>query len=225
MSDKYDLLYLDPPWFYNKRNNANTRYGGGAGIHYPLMKTKDICAMPIPDMMADRCLVFMWGCFPKDAEFHKVLKAWNLTFVSIGLLWVKLNKSGRVIYVPKNTAIDSHGNFTNKKSIVLDGGTQFGTGFYAKSNAEPCWLARKGRTYKPCRNDISNLVFAPHTGVHSEKPAEVRDRISMMYPDLRKAEVFARHTSSGWDSYGNEVGKLDGPPRLSLTLSESEGCR
>lgn len=39
---KYQIIYADPPWAYNKRNNPATKFGGGAGGHYDVMKLQDI---------------------------------------------------------------------------------------------------------------------------------------------------------------------------------------
>ena len=27
---KYNIIYADPPWKYNSRNNVKTKFGGGA---------------------------------------------------------------------------------------------------------------------------------------------------------------------------------------------------
>ena len=42
-------------------------------------------------------------------------------------------------------------------------------------------------------------------GQHSAKPAEVRRRIGLMFPEQRKVELFARKRVNGWDCWGNEV--------------------
>ena len=44
-----------------------------------------------------------------------------------------------------------------------------------------------------------------HRTRHSEKPAEVRDRIVQLLGDLPRVELFARQKVEGWDSWGNEV--------------------
>ena len=38
---KYNIIYADPPWEYNKRKNKNTRFGGGAGGHYESSRDKE----------------------------------------------------------------------------------------------------------------------------------------------------------------------------------------
>ena len=34
---KYNILYLDPAWKFNARNNTETRFGGGVTDKYPTM--------------------------------------------------------------------------------------------------------------------------------------------------------------------------------------------
>lgn len=53
---KYSVIYADPPWSYS---------GGGAKRnvtrHYHTMKAKDIYDLPVQDIAADDCLLFMWA--------------------------------------------------------------------------------------------------------------------------------------------------------------------
>jgi hypothetical protein len=49
---KYDIIYADPPWKYNARNN-NTKFGKGASGHYSLMSMSDI-EIPAEDEAAQK---------------------------------------------------------------------------------------------------------------------------------------------------------------------------
>ena len=51
---------------------------------------------------------------------------------------------------------------------------------------------------------ISQLIFSPR-GRHSEKPAEVRDKIRKLVGGGAAIELFAREEIDGWDCWGNEV--------------------
>ena len=46
------IIYADPPWKYNARNNIANRFGDGAGGHYCLMTNKEISALPIGNIAA-----------------------------------------------------------------------------------------------------------------------------------------------------------------------------
>ena len=60
---KYSVIYADPPWSYS---------GGGAKRnvtkHYHTMKAKDIYDLPVQDIAADDCLLFMWATIPKRGD-------------------------------------------------------------------------------------------------------------------------------------------------------------
>ena len=77
--------------------------------------------------------------------------------------------------------------------------------YYTMSQIEICLVFKKGRIPKPrgARN-IRQLVSEKRTR-HSAKPAEVRNRITLMFPKQNKIELFARERVQGWDAVGNEI--------------------
>lgn len=141
---KYSVIYADPPWSYADKNCI-----GAAEAQYHCMNVNDICALPVKDIAADNCVLFLWATYPMLKEALKVIEAWGFTYKSIAFQWVKLNRSGFGFF--------------------------YGLGRWTRGNTEPCLLAVKG---KPSRNSnsVSQLIFAP-VGRHSQKPAETRDRI------------------------------------------------
>jgi N6-adenosine-specific RNA methylase IME4 len=44
---------------------------------------------------------------------------------------------------------------------------------------------------------------------HSRKPDEARDRIVQLWGDVPRIELFARESSPGWDTWGNQAGLFD----------------
>lgn len=78
-------------------------------------------------------------------------------------------------------------------------------GFYTLTQTEPVLCFKRGRIPQPrgLRNE-RQLVEVQRTR-HSEKPREVQDRITRMFPHHRKLEMFARQPYAGWDAWGNEV--------------------
>ena len=174
---KYSIIYADPPWKYNSRANHKTRFRGGAEGHYPLMAMDAIKALPIDQLGEDNSALLMWCTFPYLDEQIKLFEHWNYRYRTIAFGWVKTNP--------------------------VNGKPFFGVGFYAKSNIEICLLGIRGKM-KPVSNSVSSVVIAPR-GRHSEKPAEVRDRIVQLFGDVPRVELFARQRVDGWDSWGNEV--------------------
>ena len=67
---KYQIIYADPPWFYNKRNlfgkdGKRNNFAWGATNHYSVMRTEDICKLPIKDISDRKSHVKNW----KDIEY------------------------------------------------------------------------------------------------------------------------------------------------------------
>lgn len=189
MSGPYSIIYADPPWFYNDRRNKGTRFCGGALHHYPVLKTPQICGIPVDKWASQDSVLLLWATWPNLHEALKVISAWGFTYKTLGFIWVK----------------------TNRKS----GEPFFGIGYYTKSNSEPCLLATRGNPIKPLTNGISQILEAPGSllvaprGAHSEKPALARDRIVELFGDLPRLEMFARQRAPGWDAWGNEINPLD----------------
>lgn len=78
-------------------------------------------------------------------------------------------------------------------------------GQYSMSQVELCLLFRKGKVPKPWGARNVRQFLSQRRGRHSEKPAEIRDRIVAMFPESSRIELFARHKVKGWDRWGNEV--------------------
>ncbi len=77
-------------------------------------------------------------------------------------------------------------------------------GFYTLSQCELCLVFKRGRIPQPrgARN-VRQLVRSER-GLHSAKPEEVRWRITEMFPEQRKIELFARDVAAGWDAWGDQ---------------------
>ena len=179
---KYSIIYMDPPWEYNKRPN-NTKSGLGAMGHYGTMTMQEIKALPISDLAAENCAVFMWCTHPKLDQQIQLFRHWGFRFCTCAFMWIKTTKAGK---------------------------PYFGVGHYTKHNSEPCYLGVKGKmTVKS--NFVSQIIIQPqYRGekgkiIHSKKPEIVREKIVELFGDLPRLEMFARDTTDGWDVWGNEV--------------------
>ena len=175
---KYNIIYADPPWRYSDKGcNGNT------ADHYPTMALSDMRRLPVGDIAAKDCVLFMWATYPMMREALSLIDAWGFTYKSIAFQWVKQNRSGK--------------------------GYFFGLGRWTRGNTEPCLIATKGKPQR-VSNAVSQLVVSP-LREHSRKPDEVRDRIiELMGGDAPRIELFARETVPGWDCWGNEVPIISG---------------
>ena len=149
----------------------------GAEKHYNTLNIEQIKQLPINEIADNDCILFMWATFPKIQEALDVIKAWGFTYKTVAFTWVKKNKKADSFF--------------------------WGMGRWTRSNAEVCLLAVKGN---PKRLDmgVHSIIFTPIES-HSKKPAQTRERIIRLMGDLPRVELFARQTTHGWHTWGNEV--------------------
>lgn len=88
---KYNIIYADPPWqfkTYSKRGSLKK----SADCHYSCMDLEDIKALPVADIAAEDCILFLWVTFPLLREGLEVMRAWGFTYKTCGFNWVKKNR-------------------------------------------------------------------------------------------------------------------------------------
>lgn len=172
---KYSIIYADPPWAY--RTYSKKGQGRSAESHYPTMCIEDIKALPVGELAAKDCALFLWITFPCLCEALEVLTAWGFSYKTVAFVWVKQNRKNDDLFT--------------------------GMGYWTRANAEICILATKGH---PKRVDAGvRQVILSHIEEHSKKPDEARERIVRLMGDLPRVELFARQSPEGWDVWGNEV--------------------
>ena len=187
---KYNIIYADPPWSYEDKANAGKR---GAGHKYPTQSQEWICNLPVKELSAEDCILFLWVTMPHLNKVMEVIEAWGFTYKTCGFNWVKTNKgfpTQQTSFLPQD--------------IIA---TFWGMGSWTRANSELCLLATKG---KPQRVSSSvQQVVLENIREHSRKPDCVRDRIVELCGDLPRIELFAREKIVGWDVWGNETDKFD----------------
>ena len=72
---RFTTVYADPPWRYR-----NTKSNGAAEGHYPTMSLDEICELPVEDIAADDCILFMWATSPKLSEAMRVIDSWGFDY-------------------------------------------------------------------------------------------------------------------------------------------------
>lgn len=169
---KYTVIYADPPWQYSQKTIR-----GAAEKHYPTMSIDQLCALPVPDIAAPDCTLFLWSTFPQLPEALRLIKAWGFHYKTVAFVWLKKNRKADSWF--------------------------YGLGFWTRGNAEVCLLAVRGRPKRQAAN-VHQFVISPIEG-HSKKPDIVREKIVSLMGDVPRIELFARQAVPGWDVWGNEV--------------------
>jgi N6-adenosine-specific RNA methylase IME4 len=173
---KYNIIYADPPWAYNFQKRK--RLSEEAKQHlYPTMSKQDILDLPVEDIAADDCALFLWVMNSELPLALDCINKWGFTYKTQAFTWVKTR--------------------TNTY--------HFGGGNWTRSNPEQCLLATKGKIKRQSAS-VKNLVVSP-LREHSRKPDSIRGNIVELVGDLPRIELFSRNQVEGWDVWGNEVGK------------------
>jgi len=170
--EHYKTIYADPPWY----ERGGGKIKRGADRHYPLMKTAEIMALPVNELIGDDAHLYLWVTNNFLPDGLQVMAAWGFKYVSL-ITWLKDGQAGLGQYY---RGLTEHCLFGRKGSLpykVVDGKRQQGvTGF----------IAQRGK--------------------HSEKPALMRLMIEKVsYPPYVELFARQAVDRPGWDVWGNEV--------------------
>ena len=83
---KYRVIYADPPWSYNDKQD--TAKLGGAEKYYHTMALDDICAIQVPT--EKNAVLFLWATSPLLPEALAVITDWGFTYKS-SFIWDKVS--------------------------------------------------------------------------------------------------------------------------------------
>ncbi|HWD14315.1 MAG TPA: MT-A70 family methyltransferase [Pseudochrobactrum sp.] len=87
-SRQYGAIYADPPWSFRTYANDNVAPARGKQP-YSVMSLDDIKALPVADIAAKDCLLFMWTVSHLQAAAFDVAAAWGFQPVSLAFVWDK----------------------------------------------------------------------------------------------------------------------------------------
>jgi N6-adenosine-specific RNA methylase IME4 len=173
----YRKILADPPWNFEGGGNRNAR------THYPTMSVEEIMALPVGDIAAPDCALFLWTTDPFLSAAIDTMRHWGFRYVSVAFHWAKQNKTGNGFFL--------------------------GTGYGTRANVETCLFGTMGSMGLPADRGVRRLIVEP-VREHSRKPDRVHDDIDRLYPGGRAIELFARTRRAGWDAWGNDVDRFTG---------------
>ena len=184
-TQKYDVIYADPPW----------DYGGKMQYDKSSIKSENIG--------------FEKNIFISAANFKyptlklKELKELNIPSISANdcllFMWTTGPQMANSIELGKAWGFEY-------KTIAFVWDKQVhNPGRYTLSQTEFVLAFKKGKFPQPRGARNVRQLISVHRGVHSEKPVEVINGITSMFPSQRKIELFARKNYAGWDNWGLEI--------------------
>ena len=81
---KWQVILADPPWQYDFSVSSSRDIEN----QYPTMPSEAIATLPVSDMAADDCVLFLWTPSPKLPQGLIVLEAWGFDYKTC-MVWVK----------------------------------------------------------------------------------------------------------------------------------------
>lgn len=203
---KFGAIVADPPWQFATRSpkgrgrcpdgpvsRAESRTNNPAR-HYETMTLDEIKALPVADLAAKDCVLFLWAVDPMIPQALDVAAAWGFKYKTVGFYWAKQRREG-------STRHNLHDEPTHKMFPM-------GTGYWTRANPESCLLFTRGQP-KRISASVRKLIVAPRRE-HSRKPDEALTSIEALTagPYL---ELFARAPRPGWTVWGNQTAKFEAP--------------
>ncbi len=168
--------------------------GAGRSPKYRVMSLADIKSLPVADLAAKDCVLFMWVTDTHLEMAMDVIRSWGFRYKTVGFYWAKTNK---------------------------DGSPFVGMGYWSRANPEQClagldenaedpghqWLLSTSGAPKRRAKNVQRLIMAPRRE-HSRKPDELFERIEALV-DGPYLELFSRESRPGWAAWGDDAGKFD----------------
>jgi N6-adenosine-specific RNA methylase IME4 len=81
---RFQLVYADPPWRYDFSTSDSRQIEN----QYETLEVDKICALAVPTICEDDCVLLLWATSPKLPEALKVMQAWGFTYKTC-MVWVK----------------------------------------------------------------------------------------------------------------------------------------
>ena len=175
---KYQIICSDPPWDYKgqtQHGGKGVKDTGGAIKHYPTMPTEKM----IP-------------------EFKPLLDSWadNDCLLFMWATWPHLDQA---------IQLGTGWGFKYVHTPFIWYKMKTNPGFYTMTQTEPVLCFKRGKIPQPRGSRNERQVIEVPRSRHSEKPQELYNRITNMFPTQNKMEMFARTHRNGWDCWGNEI--------------------
>ena len=187
---QYQCLLADPPWGFRTFSGKRSTPHRTAEDHYPTMTLADMQALPVADVTARDCALFMWVVGSHLEDAFLLARSWGFAFKTDAFYWAKQ----RLIHA------DQIDLFTGD---IPD--ARISMGYWTRKQVEPCLLFTRGKPKRMAKG-VRQLIVEPRRE-HSRKPDCQYERIEALV-DGPRLELFSRTHRTGWDCWGRDAGKF-----------------
>lgn len=203
----YSAILADPPWSYRMYSEAG--HDKSPEAHYRTMPMPQIARLPVRELAAADCYLFLWSTWPHLLQALHVMTAWGFDYVTGGS-WTKR---------------------------TINWNVAMGTGFVLRSATEPFLVGKIGAPRVASRS-ARNHILAPRQVLqpadipdsieairreHSRKPVQMREMIERLVPFGPRCELFGREAWPGNAVWGNEPHRFDAGLLSSNQFGDSAG--
>ena len=173
----YDFIMADPPWHMEMYSEAGE--GKSPQAHYRTMTLDEIAVLPVADLAAHDCLLWLWGTTPLLPRQLEIMAAWGFTY-STNAVWAKRTKHGK---------------------------RHFGTGYGGfRGEHEHILVGRLGSPAQHFEDLAIRSIIEGEAREHSRKPEAAYAAAERLMPAARRASLFERVARPGWDGWGDQYG-------------------
>jgi len=191
-----EIILADFPWPYTSF--------GTAKLSYETMTEQEIGDFDFGRFAAKKFVLFAWVTGPKMNLAFRCIERWcaeqDMRFIGVPYVWVKTTQAGKPIGAsgPRPTLVKPLGEF-----VVALTNVKRGRPFPLLTESQTQWCFEED-TFQ----NEAHEILAPKAGIHSRKPAVVREKIVELFGDRPRIELFARERVEGWQGFGLEYPDL-----------------
>ena len=183
-SDQFDIVYADPPWDYGGKLQFDKSSKSASEIDFSRSIFISAANFKYPTLRLTELM---------KLQVQAIAKPDSLLF-----MWATNPHLDQALQL-------GHAWGFNYRTVAFVWDKMaHNPGKYTLSNCELCLLFKRGKIPTPrgARN-VQQLIRAER-GKHSQKPWQVREAITKMFPTQSRIELFARSGNPGWSQWGLE---------------------
>lgn len=201
---KYDVIYADPPWDY------------GGKMQYDKSSIKTV------NIGFERDVFISAANFKYPTLKLRELKELDVKSIAaddcVLFMWTTGPQFANSIELGQSWG------FAYKTVAFVWDKQVHNPGRYTLSQTEFVLAFKRGRFPTPRGARNMRQLISVHRGKHSEKPEQVIEAITRMFPLQKKIELFARKNFLDWDNWGLEIpsGKVEIMSQQDVDIIESQ---
>lgn len=209
---RFTVIVSDPPWQMSDPLTMSD-VKRGAASNYPVLDIAAIKHLEVERLAAKDSVLALWVPSSILQDGLDTMKNWGYEHKQT-VIWVKTKRDPLKRLLPRK--LRSEGTGVNEPTIevrrlrkvaqqfdlntILD----FNLGRLFRQTHEICLLGTRGKIYGKMQNRSQRSVHFHHNLKHSQKPEFLQDQLDIVFPRVKKLELFARRDRKGWICAGLE---------------------